>query len=156
MYQIKVKEYADVLRKVHSLASEKVAKNHSVSIGDVDLNAILGEREKSELLKYLNTLDIKTVRVIEAVMYIGRDYSTLDDPNIREMVENANDEPDFGEIGNIPYAAPVQNPDKLVNDTLVQLNNSANFSNKDISINQIYQKSPLRDYLERAFIILGM
>jgi len=156
MFQINVKDYADVLRKVHSLASEKVAKNQSASIGDVDLKAILIKREKSELLEFLNTLDMKTVQVIEAVMYIGRDYSPLDDPNIREMIENANDEEDYEKIGNIDYTAPVQNPDKLINDTLDQLSKNAYFGNKDISINQIYQKTPLRDYLDRAFIILGL
>lgn len=156
MFQIGIKEYADILHKVYSLASEKRPKNEAVCVGTVDLEDILRKREESELLKYLYSLDLETIQVIEAVMYIGRDYSPLDDPEIRAMLENANDEVDYKGIVEIESIVPVHNPNKLVNDTLDQLKSNAAFGNKDISINQIYQKTPLRNYLDRAFRILGL
>lgn len=154
MFQIIVKEYADVLRKVHSLASDRVVANQSASNGNVDLKAV--RKKDLKLLEYLNTLDLKTLQVVEAIMYIGRDYSPFDDPEVREIVENANDEEDFERIGKIDYTVPAENPDKLVNDTLAQLNKNADFVDKDISINQIYEKTQLSDYLDRAFIIIEL
>ena len=102
-----LEQYNDILKQVYDLSKE-------CKPGDVN----------SKLFDFLNDQDFDTVKVVQAVMYIGRDSSGLESSlSPEEILE--------GQLNSLSFGKDIE-----------------------IEIDQICQKTPLTNYLERAFKIL--
>lgn len=153
-----VHSYIDVLRTVHSLSidrynevclQEKNRKNSVISLAE-----IREYRDRSNLLQYLKTLDMNAIKMVEVVMYIGRDYQIdISEEDLEYEAEMKIDDPEY----QLPARTfKVRNPDELIRAWLDDFEGVSGWKNKSIEIEQIYQKVPLYRYLERAFEILGI
>lgn len=150
-----IEKYTDILKKVHQLAvirhKQEIKNSREDNPNDsvIDLADIRERRDESELLQFLLDQDMETIKIIQTVMYIGRDYiQETEEENIKRMEWNY-------EYPESPREAPdLQSPDpeKLLNDWLSDFRGQ----DKYIEANQVYEKLPLDEYLERAFIILGI
>ncbi len=126
-----------------------------VGIFDIKLDENVNLRRRSDLLNYMNGLDMDTIKVIQTVMYIGRDYrypSHLDE-EWDAIYEPLSEEPDFHTS---EKKMTVDNPDEIFLAWMDYLEMEKEWNDKDIEIDQIYQKAPLAEYLHRAFDILGL
>ena len=160
---MKMDDYKDIVNKAKYLArqefkDETVVLNRIHSVADIDLNNIIRERNESELLEYLNSLDAEAVKILLTIMYIGRDYPETREEYMEryEAQEIADDEYLYADyLQNMPKEIiPVPNPLNFVRQYMLDLSIS---SDKDINVNQIYSKSlRLPEYLERAIRILGI
>lgn len=124
----------EVLKKVYNLAYERrieYKKNgtEDITIGKNSRNILEAIRNPAEdkLIKYLNELDFETIKMIQTVMYLGRDneYSDLSNGEQRYLKLRE----DFDKKG---------------------------WKTKDIEISQIKQKVPLDKYLKKGLSILGV
>ena len=133
-----IEDYRDILFNVYELARER---------------SQIAKRETSKLLNYLQSLDMDSIKVIQTVMYIGRDYEMepYSDEEMEVFIERQADDPEY----QIPEKQiVVSDSNKVVNEWMNEIKNGTGWESKEIEINQIYGKSPLDIYLQRAFRIL--
>lgn len=152
-------QYIPILKEVHRLAKKRHADVVSKSRRDnpsnnplIDLADILPDDDggdDGQLLKYLCSLDIETIKVIQTTMYLGRDYMPED-----EHEPDGEEEESFSE--GVTSSLQVKNPEKFFDEWMSSSAGVSGFVDKDVEIDQIDQKLPLDKYLERAFLILGI
>ena len=155
-----IEAYKEILHRVYELAvlegrKARESEPQSSRVGDIDLEKYREDRAKSELLKYLNTLDYDTVKVIMAVMYIGRDFEMTQE-EYKDLVRKYEDEEDYDtDLEELSYPKiPIAN----ASDTIKKYIDTISFGiNQSHDIDQIYSKRLMLDrYLYRAFKILGI
>lgn len=153
--------YKSILSTVYRLAQEEKQKNCRVSkesfidLWDIDLDEIVNRRERSNLLQYMRSLNMDQIKVIQTVMYMGRDYEypSYSEEEWEELWIRMSEDPEYV----LPEKkVKVDNPDELLLSWMDYLDFSKGWTDKDIEIDQIYQKAPLAQYLNRAFDILGL
>ena len=154
-----LKQYTDILLTIYHLAEKEKSKRQRtdeiVHAGAISLYEIVESRRKSDLLQYMHGLDMDMIKVIQTVMYIGRDYPYPEytEEELDYYTEKAVEEPGYI----IPEKKiRVNNPDEVLFTWMHDLESTKGWNEKDIEINQIYQKGPLAKYLRRAFDILGI
>lgn len=110
--------------------------------------------DNSSLFEYLYAQDMETIKIIETVMYIGRDYQS----SYLEMEqEYLSDEIDLEDTsGTTQIFHQVSSPNDLILEWLDDFNGVSGWKSKRSEVNQIYSKLPLHEYLKRAFTILGI
>lgn len=138
---VKYKEYIPFLYKVKNIAEQRNTEyntkhpdGESVSLSSTNsINDFIKRvyEERDPVKDYLMNVDFDTVKIIQTVMYIGRDY-------------NGN--------GTVPVE-PVDNGDNLI-DTWMR--KDSDWKSQSIEVSQIAEKMPLGEYLTRVFTILGI
>lgn len=132
---------------------ENGRKDNPSSKPFINVSEIKEHRDNSGLLQYLLAQDMESVKFIQTVMYIGRDYryESEDEYNIR--MELNYEDPD-----NLIEAPLLRSrgPEKLLSDWLANSSGVSEWKDKYVEVGQIYQKVPLDQYLDRAFMILGL
>ena len=151
-----IENYKEVLKKVYDLA--KVRSNeYFKGSNDIEfINLLYVEddyNDTSGLLQYLQSLDEEAIKVIQSVMYMGREHETEteDEYNIRML--HIHDYPN-DKIAPPPLTS--DDPEELLQKWIHNTSAGARWHGLNIEINQIYEKMPLDIYLERAFSILGI
>lgn len=130
----KYKKYIPTLIEVRNLAverreeyyREREGNTEAIDLTKIDLEAIIESRDKSKLLQYLKLLDYDSIKVVQAVMYIGG-YNT------GSKIEDADSRIDW-----------------MINSYLDW------HEDKFVEVEQIYEKMPLCDYMDTAFERLGI
>lgn len=163
MESIKLVDYKEVIHKVYDLSIIYQAYVHQESeqLADRDdlfesLKEYQARRRESELYQYLHELDTETVKVIEAVMYIGRDF-----PFTREERTQLEIEQDdiYEAIDSDPPQALEnrirENPDAVLIEEMEQLDQGER-EKKSIIINRILEKAQRSNYLKRGINLLGI
>lgn len=125
----------EVLNNVYLLANDRRIEEEStyvdgVKVCDLCISDIkeLGYSEKEQkLFDFLNNLDFESVKIIQTIMYIGRDH----DYNKTDSYETR-------------YAKYRKSLD------------IDGWNDKEIEVSQIVQKVPLDRYLKDGFDILGI
>lgn len=152
----KYAKFIPALKEVKILASQRSAEynrkhpyGESFSFDNPDDIKRAYEEAKlgNPLQDYLMHTDFETVKVVQIVMYIGRDYPT----QIREYREESYDA--YHVYENI---TPVENGDGLIDQWMRDIHGVNGWNTQAIEVNQIVQKLPLDEYLNRAFKILGI
>lgn len=146
-----ISKYSEVLKKVQQLAVIR----HDEAIKSSDgksfrkLSEIEEHDDTSGLLEFLSLQDMETIKVIQGVMYIGRDYvPETEDEYLKRMDENY-----YNPENLIPEPSLKSNdPKRLLQEQISILS----WGSKEVEVGQIYEKLPLDEYLERAFVILGI
>ena len=119
-----------------------------------NLKLYVEERKQSDLLNYLLSLNFEKLKVVQTVMYIGRDYDTTLQTEYDEEYDGEYDEEDFSRN---TISLPVPNPDLVLYEWLRDLGECKGWKSKRIEAEQVYQKKlSLHIYLNRAFRILGI
>lgn len=146
----------DILRTVYELSLDEYKNERKDNetwekeIKTIDIYEPYRKRQKSDLYQYMNSLDMNAIKIIQTVMYIGRDYSF-------ENSEYYYDEFDESVVEQKGEKLPVVNPDFVLTAWLKDLSNGKGWKEKRIEIEQIYSKRlRLHEYLKRAFEILGI
>lgn len=127
--------------------------NRIIDLMSLNLEELRERRRQSNLLNYLHSLDFQDLKIVQTVMYLGRDY------NIPDYQEYSYDEYDEyeGECRRQMPRFPVSNPDLVLREWLQDFDEMKGWKTKEIEAEQIYQKkSRLPEYLQRAFDILGI
>lgn len=151
MQYLELKSYKETVNQVMTLSKQK--SNHEITKFDhVDLDEIVSRRDNSPLYQYLNSLDYETIKVVETIMYLGRDYSNNQKNEYEDNEESEYDEEDTIIPDN--EEAPLENPIQVFNQFYDDL--SATWTNKSAEVNQIYSKIPLYRYLKRGIFLLGL
>lgn len=125
----------EMLKKVYVLAGERAAEikskgNKGLNLGDLEeLKKELRTSypKKQQLINYLESLSFEDIKVIQTVMYLGRDTDYEEYETYKERYENNRKALD-----------------------------SRGWDTKSIEINQIVQKAPLDRYLLNGFRILNI
>ncbi len=153
--------YVDILRTVIKLAEyrnhEEVC-NSKVENPDgkplmITTSDIKHHEDTSGLLPFLFEQDMTTIKVIQTVMLIGRDFVSESEEENRERILWNSVNPEQ------PRPSPKlqsENPKALFDNWLADNTGVTDWQNKGIEIDYIYSKSPLHDYLKRAFLILNI
>ena len=145
-----VEEY----KKEYERSREGTGKHRVVDLMSLDLKLFVEERKQSELLSYLLSLNFESLKVVQTVMYIGRDYETMIQTEFDDEYDGEYDEEDFRRN---TISLPVPNPDFVLYEWLRDLGECKGWQSKRIEAEQIYQKKlSLHTYLNRAFRILGI
>lgn len=154
-----------ILKTVYRLAVDEYQKdlegrrertcNHGIyDLMSLDLELLTEERKQSDLLSYLLSLNFENLKVVQTVMYIGRDYETMLQTECDDEYDGEYDEEDFSRN---TISFPVPNPDFVLYEWLRDLEECKGWKSKRIEAEQVYQKKlSLHIYLERAFRILGI
>lgn len=155
-----IEQYADILKTVYKMAvlrNQEVQKHHQEDHPDnpmfLSIKDIKQHEDTSGLLPFLLKQEMETVKVIQTVMYMGREYSPeTEEENIERTQNNANN-PE-----NQKAAPPLraEDPEKVLQDWLSTSTGVSDWKNKEQEVFLIYEKSPLDEYLKRAFLILGI
>jgi len=154
-----LKKYSDILKKVYYLAdkrhNEYIAESKEKYNGKsfVDLCEVTDFNDTSGLMELLLSQDMDTIKVIQTVMYIGRDYMPETEDEYYERIENNHNDPENTTPEPILQC---DEPEKLLQSWLSGSNGVSEWKDKYTEAEQINQKMPLDRYLQRAFIILGM
>lgn len=125
----------EMLKKVYVLAGERAEEinnkgSKGLNLGDLEaLRKELStpEPKKAQLIDYLESLSFEDIKVIQTVMYLGRDEDYEEHETYKERYENNRKGLD-----------------------------SRGWNTKSIEINQIVQKAPLDRYLLNGFRILNI
>lgn len=150
VYRLAVEEY----QNEHERSRERTGEHRVVDLMSLDLKSLVEERKQSELLSYLLSLNFENLKVVQTVMYIGRDYETMIQTEYDDEYDGEYDEEDFGRN---TISFPVPNPDFVLYEWLRDLEECKGWKSKRIEAEQVYQKRlSLHVYLERAFRILGI
>lgn len=151
-----ISEYAGILRKVQTLAeagrlgaARAAAGSDPVEIGLINLADVKAYdySDRSALREYLMTRDMYALEVIQAAMYIGRDYSPFTGDDLYYGSEEGEDVSARSEVS--------EDPEKLLADWMNEKVKDPD-PNKNTEVDIIFDKLPLDRYLERAFVILGI
>ena len=127
-----------------------------LDLSDIESDSYFEWKRGNPLFEYLNSLDDDQVKVIQTVMYIGRDYQPPEptEAEVEEYYEHIAEDP--------YYEAPkrslcVATPDKFLSETVSLLWEGKSWTDKFIEINTIMEKlMMLPKYFSRAFEILGI
>lgn len=140
MNSIELNKYKDIVDNVIKYAKQEInySEDHRIKLGDIDLIEIANRRNDSKLWRYLNSLDNDTIKIVEVMMYVGRDYSYVSEEGI-----------DNEEIKHLD--TPFEFFTKVYNDF-----SDRGWESQSIVANQIYGKAPLDKYLERAIKLLNI
>ena len=149
---------ANILKNVYRLSIDeyknqrKVAKDWTYIVEHFDIHEPYRTRQASALYQYMNCLDMNVIKIIQTVIYIGRDYRNENE--IEECCENF----EYEEASeNKSIKLKVDDPDLLLYAWIKDLIWAEGWKAKDVEIEQIYSKSlNLHIYLKRAFEILGI
>ena len=154
-----ISKYKEILKQVHYLANKrhleykKAVKNRADDSRIIDLMKVEEIDDTSGLLEYLKLQNMETIKVIQTVMYIGRDYiPETEDECIDRMEHNHNYPENFITSPQLESS----NPDELLQSWLSDSRGVSEWEDIHLEIDQIYQKMPLDNYLERAFVILNI
>ena len=166
IHQYKVADNKDILFKVQELAgiarSNYLAEEKADSscgildLSDVEMDDYFEERRQSDLYRFLNALDDEQVKVVQAVMYIGRDYRAPEpsDEELEKYYERKAEDPSY-KLPEPPLR--IANPDAYLSETIDELGQGKGWKDKSIEINIIMGKlMKLSDYLWRGFQVLGL
>lgn len=150
-----LEDYYDVLIATHRLAEARREKERKTvsraMLYEWDQEEFLAEREKDELLQYLYSLNLAQIKIIAAVMYIGRDLE------IEPTDEFYDELADYCGEGEKPVwqPYPVNDPNRIVQEELLSLEETFGIDKSNWA-EQIHQKMPLNRYLEKGFYKLGI
>lgn len=142
-----LEDYINILYETCRLAEIKrrdclaEQRNYPHHYGLIDLADIGEYREDSELLQFLLKQDMETIKAIQTVMYLGREY-------VGEYA-SVDDREDDG-------SCVIQKREKLFADWMKDSDGVSGWKNKDAEIDRICEKLPLDTYLKRAFRIFGI
>ena len=125
----------EVLNKVYVLANERRIEEESTyvdgikvdNLDSLDIDNLGYSKKEQELFNFLNSLDFESVKIIQTIMYIGRDH-------------------DYDKTDS--YEARYEDYRKSLD--------SNGWNDKEIEVSQIVQKVPLDIYLKDGFDILGI
>jgi hypothetical protein len=125
----------EVLNKVYVLANERRIEEESTYVDGIKVDNLDSldienwgySKKEQELFNFLNSLDFESVKIIQTIMYIGRDHDY--------------DKTDSYEAGYEDYRKSLD---------------SNGWNDKEIEVSQIVQKVPLDIYLKDGFDILGI
>ena len=125
----------EVLNKVYVLANERRIEEESTyvdgikvdNLDSLDIETLGYSKKEQELFNFLNSLDFESVKIIQTIMYIGRDH-------------------DYDKTDS--YEARYEDYRKSLD--------SNGWNDKEIEVSQIVQKVPLDIYLKDGFDILGI
>ena len=125
----------EVLNKVYFLANERRIEEESTCVDGIkvdnldslDIENLGYSKKEQELFNFLNSLDLESVKIIQTIMYIGRDH----DYDKTDSYETIYEE----------YRKSLD---------------SNGWNDKEIEVSQIVQKVPLDIYLKDGFDILGI
>ena len=125
----------EVLNKVYVLANERRIEEESTyvdgikvdNLDSLDIENLGYSKKEQELFNFLNSLDFERVKIIQTIMYIGRDH-------------------DYDKTDS--YEARYEDYRKSLD--------SNGWNDKEIEVSQIVQKVPLDIYLKDGFDILGI
>lgn len=154
VHQLSVKTRNEYLEKFHSQETKPVVS--LLDLSNIGSNDYFEWKRSNPLFVYLNSLDDDQVKVIQTVMYIGRDHQ-LPEPTeaeVEEYYERKAEDP--------YYEAPkkslrVADPDKFLSETVSLLWKGKGWTDKSIEINTIMEKLlKLPQYFSRAFEVLGI
>ena len=152
---------ADVLKIVYRLSLDEYRKyrasekDHTGMSKHIDLQEIRRKRYASNLNQYMKGLDMEVIKIIQTVMYIGRDYSYEKD--IERYYEGCEYEEYTEPSEKKTISLKVDDPDLLLSAWMDDLTWAKGWNAKDIEVEQIYSKRLcLHKYMERAFEILGI
>ena len=139
MNNIELNKYKDIVENVIQYARQEnnnYTDGNRKKMGDIDLYEAINRRNGSKLWQYLNSLDYDTIKIVEVMMYVGRDYSIISE----EGIENE-------EIKHLD--TPLEFFTKIYDDF-----SDRGWESQSIVVEQIYGKAPLDKYLERAVKLL--
>ncbi len=154
----------DVLKTVYRLSMDEyrnqreTEKSWADMLEHFDIHEPCRKGQASDLYQYMKGLDMDVIKIIQTVMYIGRDYSYKRDIE-RDIGECEHDEyEDYEENTEKKRTSlRVNDPDFLVSVWMDDLTWAKGWEAKNIEIEQIYSKRLcLHKYLKRAFEILGI
>lgn len=125
----------EVLNKVYVLANERRIEEESTYVDGIKVDNLDSldienwgySKKEQELFNFLNSLDFESVKIIQTIMYIGRDH-------------------DYDKTDS--YEARYEDYRKSLD--------SNGWNDKEIEVSQIVQKVPLDIYLKDGFDILGI
>ena len=125
----------EVLNKVYVLANERRIEEESTyvdgikvdNLDSLDIENLGYSKKEQELFNFLNSLYFESVKIIQTIMYIGRDH-------------------DYDKTDS--YEARYEDYRKSLD--------SNGWNDKEIEVSQIVQKVPLDIYLKDGFDILGI
>ncbi len=154
VYQLSLKTYNEYLEKFESQEAEAVVSLSDLS--DIGFDDYLEWERSNPLFVYLNSLDDDQVKVIQTVMYIGRDYQ-LPEPTeeeIEEYYERKAEDP-YYEAPKRPLR--VADPDKFLSEEVSLLWKGKSWTEKPAEIDIIMEKlMMLPKYFSRALEVLGI
>ena len=155
-----IEKYAEILKTVYKLAiirNQEELKHYKEDYPDgqmsFSIDDIKEHEDTSGLLEFLSEQDMETVKVIQTVMYIGREYTPETEEEYIIRTEKNLENP---EIEIDPPQLRAKDPEKVLQEWLADSSGVSEWKDKYIEIDQIYQKMPLDEYLERAFLILDI
>lgn len=154
VHQLSVKTYNEYLEKFASRKGESAVS--LMDLSDIESNGYFEWRHSCPLFAYLDSLDDDQVKVIQTVMYIGRDYKHPDptEAEIEEYCERKAEDP-YYETPERPLR--VADPDRFLSEEVSLLWNAKRWTDKSIEINTIMEKlMMLPKYFSRALEILGI
>lgn len=154
VYQLSVKTRNEYLEKFDSKEVEPVVL--LLNFSDIGSDDYFEWERSNPLFVYLNSLDDDQVKVIQTVMYIGRDHQPPEptEAEVEEYYERKAEDPCY-EVPKISLR--VSDPDKFLSETISLLWQGKNWTNKFIEIRTIMEKlMMLPKYFSRAFEILGI
>lgn len=146
----KYEKYEGILKEVYHLSKIRKAEEKV----DVIDRIKSGRPYSDKVYDFLMKADLDTVKIVQTVMYLGRDYKIPEENEYeikRRMelaAEGINVEPKEMES--------VADPDKLIDEYLADLTKGKGWKTQDIEAHQVSSKSTLDKYMERAFKILGI
>ncbi|GAB3797305.1 hypothetical protein [Virgibacillus kimchii] len=125
-------EYKDVFKEVVRLAKKRRLDHVPVSTSSFEKKSFAyywvkkDDDDKENLKNFLNALDFETIKVLQTLMYLGRDKDFHDNLSRREIYRRERN----------------------------YFDNEVGWKTKEIEINQMVEKLPLDEYLEDAFEVL--
>lgn len=150
-----LKQYEKVISKVYQLSLQEPHETHASALADLDLKKLREQRDNSELLSYLQTLDVETLLAVQTVMYIGANYTKVPpDDKGEQMAEILAEDPE--------YVFPkeslrVEDPEAMFEEWKNSLHRVDGENTQNIEAEHIYEKyGSLPNYLQRASEILGI
>ena len=162
--QFVVEDYRDILMNLYQLAGEDRAfyaskhrgEENFVDLSDIEPEDIIEDLESRKTFQFLRTLDEDQIKVVQTVMYIGRDYEVpaMSDEEQEEFFERKAEDP-YYERPKQPLK--VANPNAYLTEEIKALGRTKGWESRSIEINIIEEKLMLLpDYLWRGFKILGL
>ena len=148
--------YIDILKTVRRLAESRYREEVMHSKEDnpegneiIDISDVKHHEDTSGLYTYLSEQDMQSIKVIQTAMFIGRES---EEENYERTLWNS-ENPE--QIRPAPCLKS-ENPQVLFDKWLADNSGISGRDSKQEEIDYVYEKSPLHEYLERAFYILGI
>lgn len=146
----KYEQYEGILKEVYHLS--KIRKSEEKV--DVIDRIKSGQPYSDKVYDFLMQTDLDTVKFVQTVMYLGRDYKIPEENEyeIERRMELAAEG-----IKVVPKKLEsVAEPDMLIDEYMADLTKAKGWKSQDIESYQVSSKSTLDKYMERAFKILGI